>query len=496
MAQTKSNKVELDPVIEARVRELERRVCERAFEGRSPDQLSEDEKEVLDRMMDMSVDERSDPLFTPWEFDSTWVRFVSQEPFFATFLLSLQRRSNYKIPTAGMAVHLSDQRHMPEFTLFLNPSWFRKLPEDQRTGILIHEIYHYFLNHVTSRRPSDPNEFHLWNLATDMAINSLIGKRRLPEKIIYPGQMPVLDPNRATPLAIAIAGAIAKATPGESSDLYFEDLKRVVKDQQGDGNGGGESNIEIELTEAGLAPGDDHSGWDNLPEEVKEQVENKLRDLMRSAAEQAMRTQNWGSVSHEMQALIQRYLSREVSWERVLRSFAGRCRTTERKSSIKKYNKKLPYMFPGAFRKVRPRMVAFIDQSGSMADEDVAMVLNELSGLAKFVAIDIYPFDTSVDENGHIVWKPGMPFPTFKRTRCGGTDFACIARFCNRRENRGKWGGVLVETDGYAEGLPLIHGAKVLWLITPEGTLGPVRQGDLAVKLTRNSNEKKDFVRF
>jgi predicted metal-dependent peptidase len=127
--------------------------------------------------------------------------------------------------------------------------------------------------------------------------------------------------------------------------------------------------------------------------------------------------------------------------------------------------------------------VNFIDQSGSMADEDIALLYSELEGLAKEVSIDTYNFDVTIDKKSHKSWKRGEKLPAIGRTRCGGTDFQCVADFCNDPENRGKWSGVIILTDGYAPKMGGVNGAKVLWVITETGSMDVVRPGDLAVKM-------------
>ena len=133
-----------------------------------------------------------------------------------------------------------------------------------------------------------------------------------------------------------------------------------------------------------------------------------------------------------------------------MKSFIGRCRTQERSSTIRKINKKMPYIQPGVRRPLRAKFACFIDQSGSMCDQDIAQLFGELESFAKETELDVYHFDTEIDETSHTVWKKSSPFPKAHRTRCGGTDFQAVANFCNSRPNRGRWSGVVILTDGYA----------------------------------------------
>jgi len=119
-----------------------------------------------------------------------------------------------------------------------------------------------------------------------------------------------------------------------------------------------------------------------------------------------------------------------------------------------------------------------------MSDDDIAMLFGELEGLSNLTEIDIYHFDTELDESSHQVWKRGSPYPNPERTRCGGTDFQCVANFMNNPRRRGKWSGAIILTDGYAPEMGTTPGTKVLWVITETGTMTAVRTGDLAVQMS------------
>jgi predicted metal-dependent peptidase len=87
-------------------------------------------------------------------------------------------------------------------------------------------------------------------------------------------------------------------------------------------------------------------------------------------------------------------------------------------------------------------------------------------------------------------WKKGHDMPRM-RTRSGGTDFDCVQRYCNLPENKGKWQGVIILTDGYAPTMGQVVGSKVMWVITPQGTMEAVRSGDYAIQMRKEKTFKK-----
>jgi predicted metal-dependent peptidase len=71
-------------------------------------------------------------------------------------------------------------------------------------------------------------------------------------------------------------------------------------------------------------------------------------------------------------------------------------------------------------------------------------VLRKLSKRAQFTLI---PFDSTVDKENVVEWKRNQT-PVLKRTRSGGTSFDCVNEFVNSVENRGRWDGFLILSDG------------------------------------------------
>lgn len=430
------------------------------------------------------TEEDSEPeYFSSREFDGDFLEVYMRDPFLGQISMEVTRMTDLKVPTAYIGL----RRNRKEYDIVMgyNPKFFRSLRREQRIGVIRHELYHLIFQHIFGRSVSDPNDNKLYNWATDMAINSIIGKDNLPEMCLLPGHAPI-DPSTGQPISGPYAEFIASAKPMESSEYYFQELKKIREEEQKK-NGGSDAAIDIIV--GGVDSMDDHSGWGNLPEEIAEQLRGKIKDLVERAAKNAERSNNWGTVPQHIQELIQKMLSREIDWRSILKNFIGRCRSQERYSTIKKINKKMPYIHPGVKRPLHANFACFIDQSGSMSDQDIALMFGELQSLSSLIEIDTFHFDTEIDENSYRRWKKNDPFPPL-RTRCGGTDFQAVADFCNRPENRGRWSGIIILTDGYAPTMGQVMNARVLWVITETGTMDAVRTGDLAIKMKQNSDGK------
>ena len=430
--------------------------------------------EKLAKKMEQKPEEQFVPLRN--EFDSDFVSLYLDDPFLGSVSMGISKIENNKMPTAAIGA-MRTKRGL-EIMMQINSDFFRGLTAVHRKGVIKHELYHFIFGHITSRAIGDTQYARLFNYATDLAINSIIGAKELPEFGLLPGRRPVDKDGK--PDMSPYGDFIEKAPALQATDYYFEQLRKIV-DEQGD------SGNEIMIGDGTL---DDHGGWQDLPKEVEDELRDKMKESLSRAVKEAEKSQRWGSVPQEIQEMLKRMLSNEVDWRSILRNFLGRSRSADRISTIKRINKKMPYVYPGTKRPTKAKFVAFIDQSGSMSDEDITLLFGELDNLAKDVVIDIYFFDTEIDTKSHMTWSKGGNKPRI-RARCGGTDFNAVANFCNSRENRNKWTGVIILTDGYAPTMGAIHGARVIQVITETGTMDACRPGDLAVQMKKERKFKR-----
>ena len=386
------------------------------------------------------------------------------EPFLGGISISLTKKPNTEIPAACEGF-VGERGHL---TLQYNPYFFRSMTAQERRGVIVHELYHLALMHLFERNITDRSFARLWNVGTDLAINSIItsdSKSKLPEWTLLPGREPKSKNEKLK--------EFIKTAPGmQASEWYFEKMKEILEEQDGDGEGDG---FDLDSL-------DDHGGWGEIPDHLKDELRDKVRSIVRDAVQRAQMKNSWGNVPQSIREEICRGLETIVDWRSVIRHFFGSVRSMERISSVKRVSRKLPGIVPGVKRGRTARFAFFIDQSGSMSDEDVALAFAEVEGASKETTIDVYNFDTEIDEDSHKIWSRGKKFP-WGRTRCGGTSFNAVADFVNSDKNRGKWSGVVILTDGYAEEMGSIRGSKVLWIITPTGTVNAARPGDLIVQL-------------
>ena len=344
-------------------------------------------------------------------------RLLSDEPFFSAISRRVNKSASRALPTAGVTV----DKDTLQFKMLYNPDFFQDMEEKKIKGVLMHEFYHLIFKHVTSRKPE--NVPHLaWNIAGDLAINSMIGEDNLPEGCCIPGGKQFED----YPM-------------GKTAEFYLEMMKD--DEQFGDGKGGfkdldGESGSDF-------GNFDDHSGWDELTDDERQMVEERAKDIMEKAAREANNSgRGWGSVSVGIKKEIMERLKTRVDWKKVLRAFVGAAQRADKSNTMRRINRRFPYIHAG--RKVNrvANIAISIDQSGSVSDAELNAFFNELNNLSALATFTVIPFDTRVAEDKVYVWKKGEK-RKWERVMYGGTCFNAPTEYVNK----GNYDGHIVLTD-------------------------------------------------
>jgi predicted metal-dependent peptidase len=443
--------------------------------------------------------------------------FIVQEHFYGRIISRFSIKEDWNCQTAYVNFDLPFYKETGRITFNLgyNPEFIdaelcRKYEKDgyisnssfepayKEVGfVLVHEILHTLLGHLTDRAyvSQDVFENHIMNIAMDLAINSLILKSTenknksislIPPKVgFYPGRKPSIKDEE-------FAKFIENLPTLQTTTFYYNAIKEFLnnKNENGkDGNTGNQSNkVKVFLngtsdSESGLSGFDSHA-WESLPKEVREEIKSSIRNNVKEAMNQANKMNNWGTASEEIKELMNKIIAESpIDWTILLENAIGQCRIKEHESTYKKLSKKLPMFLPGEKKRTSTPIAFFIDQSGSMSDPEVQLAFAQAANCSKLIEVDVYNFDTEVDQSSHVIWKARSNF-TWKRTRSGGTDFNSIKRFIeNPSVKKRNWKWIVILTDGYAPELEPLP-AKVLWLITPSGQEPQnVRPQDLVARM-------------
>jgi len=389
----------------------------------------------------------------PFDLELQLYKLLESEPFFAALSRRINKSKTTAIPTAGVRINPNTGR----YEMVYNPDFFEKLTPKERVGVLKHEFYHLIFEHVTGRLPEDKKLFRMWNVAADLAINSFIVDE-LPEGACIPQKEPFQD----YPLE-------------QTAEFYFKMLQEDENFNQdpdegegeGQGEGQGEGNGEPSQGNGsgkGLPDSlDNHDGWGEVDQATKEIAEQRLKEDLKDASNEVNAGgRGWGSVGARTRKQIQDFITPKVDWRKVLRYFIKTSQRADKRSTVRRLNRRFPYIHAGRKVNRRAKIAISIDQSGSVSDAMLALFFSELNSLAKYAEFTVIPFDTEVAEDKVYVWKQGKK-QVWERVSCGGTCFDAPTLWVNERD----FDAHLILTDMEAP-KPVPTKVQRAWVTTPE----------------------------
>lgn len=377
-------------------------------------------------------------------------RLTLSFPLYYVPLINLKKVESFNIPTMGVG-----PVNKFELGLFYNPAFVLSLNAIELRAVLQHEAMHILLQHIT-RGTDFASNFKMYNIAADLTINpKLVG---IPDWAHFPKKEGFPE--------------------NESSELYYkllkerrEEMKKKLKEHM---KGKGLSDEEIDDAFLDSLEGrllDDHSLWDDLTQDQKDVLTEKIRNL----SEEAMRAQDavgWGKIPGGFADEIMAANKPKVNWKRELKYFVGQVVASGRKNTRLRPNRRFGYLQPGTKRNYTSRVLVAIDCSGSVSDAELQMFIDEMTGIIGKVHCDVIPFDA-------VCHGDPQPF-TRKSARVkingrGGTNFNPPIRMADDL----KYDGLILMTDGECD-FPAPPRCKMMWVLSRDSKwAGPPPYGKI-----------------
>ena len=386
----------------------------------------------------------------PFNLNMHTARLLMREPFFAALSRRIDKISSTAVPTAGVRVNPDSG----QFEMLYNPEFMGALSDRHLQGILMHEFYHLIFEHVTGRLPGDGLK-RIDNIAMDLSINCHISDY-LPSET-NPG--PVVGEGEPMKACIPGEGMFKDLPPFKTYEWYLEALKKMRDEQEQDGEGGDPFGDADSM--------DSHEGFGSADGTTQEIAKERLKEAVKKAAEEAEKSNNWGSVSHSMRQDIMERVATKVDWRKVLRYFVKTSQRADKRSTPRRLNKRFPKVHPGKRVRRHAKIAISIDQSGSVDDGMLSAFFSELNKLAEIAEFTVIPFDTAVAEDKIYTWKKGQSKKT-ERVLTGGTDFNAPTKYVNDHN----FDGHIILTDLMAP-KPVASKCQRMWLTTKQYAARP-----------------------
>lgn len=419
--------------------------------------------------------------------DTAITAVLMTEPVLSSIAAEFNVVFTETIPTAGVS------RQGRKLMYWINPKWIlgglRRDPADRHFAAIElnkHEIFHVLFDHFGGMR--FPHTEDLWllrvrNIANDMAINSLLNLDRIPKGGLYPGMQYDLHELNGI---IELQKFFQESPLGESSEYYLNILLDILTKIDKEKLKGTVFDPDLHL------PGDYHEieGEGSMEEGVI--LRENLRRRLREGINIAKSSNRWGSISYSVREWLEAQTSNEVNWANVLNNFVGRVSSKAKTAQLMRPHRHSValgrWVKAGVLPKEIARVFLFVDESGSMSDENISKAIAEAAAAAKETEVILVPFDTTISWDKREILKRGKK-PQYQRILAGGTNFSAVAEFLQSREAAGCQAAVIC-TDGYAEAVDNWPRIPILWLITEDGTEASVNPNHLLVKMDGGGAKK------
>lgn len=364
-----------------------------------------------------------------FELSKSIVKLLRAEPFYAHILINLTRKIGVDIPT--MAVSFKDE----QLFLHINPVFLlEQLNENQRIGILKHEVLHIVFKHLFRGNRKNP---FVENLAADIVVNQFVAPWPLTEGAVYLTSFPELNLISNQTLEYYYNELIKLEDKNAKTDLpisseQFEKLKEDFEKSNGS-----------------------HQLWTNEDQNSINRIVNKV---LKSTKEK-LDIRAWGNLPNEIKNIINLLSTPSViNWKNVIRIFSSSCGRTTLRATHRKESKRFEGSEGTKIKRLRKLVVA-IDTSGSIDIDLFSKFWNEIVSLNR-TGTELIILQCDAKIHSVSVFKRSNSKPQI--IGGGGTSFDPVFSWIkkNRQNN-----GLIYFTDGYAPKPKIKVSIPLLWCV-------------------------------
>lgn len=353
---------------------------------------------------------------------SSVIKLLRMESFYAHVLSSLTRVFVPQIET--LAVSFKEER----LFLSINPDFFiNKLSENERIGVLKHEVLHILFKHLFRGQRKDP---FLENVAADLVVNQYIDPWPLPDGALLLKMFPELNLLEGQTMEYYYNALLMLSKP-DAKELYPISSGTIIACKKNAGTRG------------------IHDFWDSTTSE---------RIVNRVIKEAKGKSTDFGELPRDVQRAIELTTSlSKISWKQVLRLFSSSCGRTVLRSTRRKESKRFEGNQGIKIKKLK-RLVVAIDTSGSIDKDTLSLFWHEIQSISRTgTTVTIIECDAQI-QTTYELRKFKTP-PTMKGG--GGTNFDPVIEWVNQRSG---YNGLIYFTDGFG---PCTVNCKVrvLWCV-------------------------------
>lgn len=367
------------------------------------------------------------------------------QPFYGLLLLNLNKEWTSKVKTAGVGLNGIN------YKLYINPDFWMSLNENEKKGLLQHELMHIAFFHVTEYKHLKNHE--LANIAQDIEINQKIPEDWLPK-------------GGATIDKFPDSGLL----PHEGTNIYYEKLIKDAEDNQGQGGSqmmqavmqaiaNGNDQADSGNGNPMNMPQHDWGEFEDLSDTQQKLIDKQLEVMLSEVVEQVQKQR--GTVPNEVLIKLEKLKQIEppkFNWRAYLRRYIGNSAKTTMRKTKRKQSKRFEHDF-GIRVQEHSHILIAIDSSASVSDAEIKEFMNEIHHMYKCGHDFTITFaDTQMQQP--VKYRPSMDLVIKQR---GGTDFNPVVDYYVTY--RKKYTTLIYLTDGEAPA-PDATIKNVLWVLS------------------------------
>ena len=354
--------------------------------------------------------------------------------FFGSLMLFAQIEKSKNLPTAA-----TDGRK-----IFFNEDFLNSLSSKEQNALMLHEVLHMALLHVTRRQSRDP---HIWNIAADIVVNDLIERNTsfpLPEGAI--------TDNRFQDKSVEyIYEALLKSK--KKYKLVITDILES-------------SNLNNDESKK-----DSNDVMEPLSQEETDEIESFWKDkmeILKNSSEHQL-SNGKGSLPAGIEQEISTILEPEVDWRHALWKYVGKT-----PADFDDLDRRFIYkgLYLESLLTEAVEVSVCIDTSGSVSDELLKQFAGELKGILRSypnVKCSLFFADTNLTGPYEIDRIEQMP----KAVGRGGTSFVPFFDYLKKHGEENNLLGnnklSIYFTDGYGDFPSQEPNNPTMWLVCKDG---------------------------
>ena len=354
--------------------------------------------------------------------------------FFGSLMLFAQIEKSKNLPTAA-----TDGRK-----IFFNEDFLNSLSSKEQNALMLHEVLHMALLHVTRRQSRDP---HIWNIAADIVVNDLI--------------------ERNTSFPLPEGAIIDNRFQDKSVEYIYEALLKSKKKYK---------LVITDILESSNLNNDESKKDSNdvmepLSQEETDEIESFWKDkmeILKNSSEHQL-SNGKGSLPAGIEQEISTILEPEVDWRHALWKYVGKT-----PADFDDLDRRFIYkgLYLESLLTEAVEVSVCIDTSGSVSDELLKQFAGELKGILRSypnVKCSLFFADTNLVGPYEIDRIEQMP----KAVGRGGTSFVPFFDYLKKHGEENNLLGnnklSIYFTDGYGDFPSQEPNNPTMWLVCKDG---------------------------